>query len=535
MDKVYRILYIIWSWILSLFRSKFKVGGLNKIYSDRIENSLAITFFLIVSKEIRRACVILPNTFDLEQHKKQYLPQSYGFEAKPFKDYKAFYILHLLSTIPSRNSDLITEDGFIPIHTPTLQRHMRDYKLYIDYLVNTGVLACDGQYTPGEKSKGYQWASRYTNSSLTGVICNICNYEKDQSKTAPNDLNNYPYLFHWYSQNKLNIDPQAQARAYEIYMSKIHDESHASWDWNYDKSQHKNPQSQYLAAMRNITRIENHEYGPHIDNNIHRLHSVLTNIQKDFRNFITYDGNKLVSVDIKNCQPYLSCLILNPDFWSRDSSLPLSLYKLPQNIQQLFTSSLLQNNIHTFFAQLTSTDTAEYTELVSSGRIYEEIMRIANEQISDDGGQIERKDAKVLMFYLLFSSNRGQHNDPKIRQIKSIFTERYPKIIELFQIIKRNYSDCPMDNPHSRLSRLLQAIESSIILHKCCKRIWDEKNHSVPIFTIHDSIVSTQEYSTYIHLIMQEVLESYIGVRPSLSIETWTIPTLNQGNRAVNS
>ena len=228
-------------------------------------------------------------------------------------------------------------------------------------------------------------------------------------------------------------------------------------------------------------------------------------------------------------------MILNPDFWECDSDLPLSLYKLPENIQQLFASSLLQKNIQNFFAKLTSTDTAEYTALVSSGRIYEEIMRIANEQISDDGGQIERKDAKVLMFYLLFSSNRGQHIDPKIRQLKSIFTARYPKIIELFQIIKREYSDCTMDNSHSKLSCLLQAIESSIILHKCCKRIWDEKNHSVPIFTIHDSIASTQEYSSYIQQVMREELESYIGMKPSLSIERWTIPTLNHENCAVNS
>lgn len=79
--------------------------------------------------KICKAKVILPRNFDLETHKRQYPPCSYGFERVPFKDYKALYILYLLSVIPSRNSDIITEDGFIPIHTPTLQNHMRDYKL----------------------------------------------------------------------------------------------------------------------------------------------------------------------------------------------------------------------------------------------------------------------------------------------------------------------------------------------------------------------------------------------------------------------
>lgn len=534
MDKIYGVLRGLWNKLREL------LGWNVSKESDRNKSikNFVLTLFMAFAGKTCKVSVILPKNFNLEEHKGIYPPCSYGFESVAFKDYKALYILHLLSVIPSRNSDLITEDGFIPIHTPTLQNHMRDYKLYMDYLVNTGVLVCDEQYTPGEKSKGYKWASQYDDAGLTGAICNICDYKEDRSAISPKDLNNYPYLFYWYSQNKLNIDPRAQTYADAVFTSKMHDSTHASWDWNKDKSQYKHPLTQYLAVMRNITRIENHKYDPHLDNNIHRLHSVLTNIQKDFRNFITYDGQELVCVDIKNCQPYLFCLILNPDFWKCDSDLPLSLYKLPENIQLLFVSSLLQKNIQNFFAKLTSTDTAEYTKLVSSGNIYEEIMKIANEQISDDGRQIERierKDAKVLMFYLLFSSNRGQHNDPKIRQIKSIFTARYPKIIELFQIIKREYSDCPMDNPHSRLSCLLQAIESSIILHKCCKRIWDEKNHSVPIFTIHDSIVSTQEYSSYIQQVMREELESYIGIQPPLSEEKWSIATLNQENRAVNS
>ena len=143
--------------------------------------------------------------------------------------------------------------------------------------------------------------------------------------------------------------------------------------------------------------------------------------------------------------------------------------------------------------------------------------------------RIERDDAKILMFYLLFSGNQGQHDDPMINNLKRIFTtELYPKVAELFRIIKRNYSDCPMEDPHSRLSRMLQAIESTIILHKCCKRIWVEREHTIPIFTIHDSIVTTQEHYEYVRQVMHEELTRYIGMPPSLSIETWDIANLNQ-------
>ena len=284
-----------------------------------------------------------------------------------------------------------------------------------------------------------------------------------------------------------------------------------------------------MAVTRNISKITNQDYEPHIDGNVHRLHSVLTNIQKDFRNFITYDEQQLVSIDIKNCQPYLTCLILNPGFWQKDSGLPLTLYDLPENILTLFNSEILLGQLGQFFTVLTEEDTGDYKQLVSSGMIYERIRDVSNSNLTPGQVPIERKEAKVLMFYLLFSSNRGHRDDSMINNLERIFTtELYPKVAELFRIIKRNYSDCPMEDPHSRLSRMLQAIESTIILHKCCKRIWVEREHAIPIFTIHDSIVTTQEHYEYVRQVMHEELTRYIGMPPSLSIETWNIANLNQ-------
>lgn len=487
------------------------------------------TLFMAFVGKNRKTYVVLPENFDLIRHIEQYPPRNYGFRGSvSFRDFKAYHILHLLSSIPGRNSDLITEDGFIPIHTPTLQKHMRDYKLYMDYLVNTGVLVCDGQYTPGEKSLGYKWAPQYENSTYRNVNIRISDYQEPQND-ATSDYNDYPYLFWWYEQNKLHIDPRASEYAYAIYIAKMQDTTRTSWDWNRDKNQYKSPLTQYMAVLRNIGKIASQDYGPHIDNNIHRLHSVLTNIQKDFRNFITYDGLQLVGIDIKNCQPYLTCLILNPGFWNRDSGLPLTLYDLPDNVQDLFASERLLGEVQSFFATLSDNAIAEYRQLVSSGMIYERIMDIANAQIMSGQTPIERKDAKVLMFYLLFSSNQGQHDNPMINNLKRIFTsELYPKVAELFKIMKRNYPDCPMEDPHSRLSRILQAIESTIILHKCCKRIWDERQHSIPVFTIHDSIVTTQEHYEYVYQVMQDELTRYIGMPPTLSVETWNIANLNQ-------
>ncbi len=119
-----------------------------------------VSLCLLFLGKIRRKRIALPENFDLELHKAQYPPQEYGFQHIAFRDFKALYILNLLAEIPGRNSDLIREDGFVPIHTPRLRNHIKDYKFYIDYLVNTGVLVCDRQYIIGEKSMWYKVSIR---------------------------------------------------------------------------------------------------------------------------------------------------------------------------------------------------------------------------------------------------------------------------------------------------------------------------------------------------------------------------------------
>ena len=141
-------------WVKNLFRRPNKT--LQK----------GVSLCLLCLGKIKISHISLPENFDLERHKAQYPPQEYGFQHKAFRDFKALYILNLLADIPARNSDLIREDGFVPIHTPTLRNHVKDCKYYVDYLVNTGVLVCDGQHIIGEKSRWYRWADPYTGKTF---------------------------------------------------------------------------------------------------------------------------------------------------------------------------------------------------------------------------------------------------------------------------------------------------------------------------------------------------------------------------------
>ena len=467
--------------------------------------------------------VTLPDNFDLEQHIAQYPPEQYFRSRLGFNKDKAYYFLGLITSIPARNSDIITEDGYTPIHLPTIQGRkkgdqcIKDIISYKNYLINTGVIICNGTYTVGKMSLGYKWSQQYSRVSVSARSFESRYTDAVVEYEQSGDIEAYPYLFHWYQQNRLTIDEDAaKNHAFQLFQDKMNDP--ASWDFN-NMGERKNPESQYRSSILNISKIRNCRYEAHIDNNVHRLHSAFTGLGKKYRRFVTYDGKKLVGIDIKNSQPYIISLILNRDFWSENSILPLNINTLPANIQEAMrTPYELSTMLGGYFDNVSEEDFTAYKNLVSSGQFYEKFVDV----VRDLGEEITRDEAKIMMFHILYSPNVGQHKNWVINEMKKIFKGIFPKVAELFKIIKRDFQNVDIEKQHNRLARLLQSIESEIVLHKCCKRIWEEGNQQVPVFTIHDNIVTTEGNEDFVHRIMYEELERYIGISPPLSEpETW--------------
>ena len=481
----------------------------------------SVAFMALAGKGHRRN-IVLPVGFDLDTHLTQYPPEEYGFKSSlRFTRDKIYYFLALLATIPARNKDLIDEDGWVPITIGYIKDNIRDIIAYKDYLVSTGILECYPQYIPGVKSRQYRWNELYIQSGFH--ICNvICSHEEDAyfiQEENDEKLIELPYLYHWYEEKRLSINPIVNQYSDGILQYKMEDKER--WNKNKNTNKLKHPLVQYMAALININKMENHRYEVHIDSTVHRLHSVITNIEKDYRNFLTYNEQELVSIDISNSQPYLACVLLKPEFWSIRNELSLSLYSLPEDIQRTITTVAIPLKVEKFFQTCSEEDFEQYLDIASSGKMYETVAEVCQHSLQKS---ISREEAKVLMFYLFFSNNQGQSDDTTINQMKKIFsTELFPKVAELFKIIKHRYKDVTIDKQHNRLACLLQSIESEIILHRCCKRIWKESNHQVPVFTIHDSIATTTEHVEWVKGIMQEELTNAIGIPPTLKEEQWNL------------
>lgn len=415
--------------------------------------------------------------------------------------------------IPACNKDSILEDDYVPINSTLIRdKIIKDYKNYLDYLIVTNIIESNNQYIKGERSYGYRFTEQYADKELKRV--SYIGHQFKQIESIPskiinsdneevsNPLLNYDYLKYWYEQKGLIIDFESASKFVNDYTNKKVKDGYTTWkDKKGTKNKKIHPRTQKRAILFNLYSLADHNYNAKIDTNVHRLHTVITNMESIYRNFITYRGQRLVNIDIKNSQPYLATVLFKPEFWD-NNSLEFNYTQLPTNIQSILNNdnNSLYIMLGNYVRGLDRNEVNSYIDKVSRGQFYEYIIELVRSRLGED---INRDNAKTMMFEVFFSQNKYL-NQPMYRH-KKMFSEIHPNIYEVFRLIK--------SVEHNTLACLLQSIESQIILHKCCKRVWEEGHSNTPIFTIHDSIVTTVDNVNLVKNIMLEELTNTIAHR----------------------
>jgi hypothetical protein len=175
----------------------------------------------------------------------------------------------------------------------------------------------------------------------------------------------------------------------------------------------------------------------------------------------------------------------------------LTTYSLPQSIYSIIYR--LSPEI------LTSIEFQKYKKMVANGTIYDDFAKDFKFKGELPKGKTKRDVVKKLFMHCFYSENGAFSGG-----LKTLFDAKFPKIYKLICEIKKN--------DHTALAIALQRIESTLVLDKICGRIAKE-NPSIPLLTIHDSILTTPENVDYVVKILKSVLQEYIGIAPELSIE----------------
>lgn len=570
---------------------------------------------------MREVRVYLPANLDLDLHLQKFPPK----DIEQFNRDRLVYLLSLLISIPAGNKKLIKKTGiWVPLYSVLLAKMIgKKYSSYVEYaLGNTypqdadaKIIVTNNDYKPDGWSKGYTFVDKYRSTGHVKEELLTENVLLRKLRRIRHDRlmflsSLYPSLVKWFDPSRLKID----AAAARMYAEKLVDwEKQKSYDfinrWFNSTSvasgrkEFKEYQSlpdhdlQLVSYLTNISRIEEGDYSLSVDDNVRRFHSNITNLKSQLRYFLTFDGRQLVSIDIVNCQPFLSTslfrqeLFASPTSWlnerragaselvpgalweeeeESDPEEPLASAEVAgdyfledddtQQKKRRSTESLhirniapaIYDDLHKTTIKLKSSpdylppsltgsersrnrgrttiiplitslimfsenlvnynddgnntkypDVERFIRSVTEGKFYEDFLDL----LSSKGitGIVTRPEAKKAIYLVLFTDNRffnGEEAGPK-----KLFSEVYPTVYSYFSLLKHK--------DKSRLSRLLQSIESWLVLDRICERISDERP-DLPIFTVHDSIVTTEGNQDYVQRIMKEEIQHYVGHVPVL-------------------
>jgi hypothetical protein len=434
------------------------------------------------------------------------------------KDEKLLYVIDAL--IKSRaNSwrELNESDSkFAPLSSVLLDLVIHNYKQYLDFLMQAGVIQSDNCYVVGEKCKGYCFTEEYTGKELIpievadyGLYRGIGRLKKESSKKLKASIRGYSYLTGWWDTGNLKIDTKAAFEWIDGYKRERADEIPAD---SYDREGRLKNIIDTCEDFKMQVRGINEgwlKYG--FSGKGHRFYNPISNLKKELRNYLTYDGKGLVSIDIKNSQPYFSILLHQIAFWEAIRAKKSRIRGI-REIKEI--EGIGKVGIDNIITLLKTSETQsyqgsqiqEFLRLVVEGKLYEYIQENFRLLYPDRFYNRENTKKEVMR---IFYSNPKKDSIPFYEPC-CWFGEHFPITYELFKTIKAS--------DYTLLPVLLQRIESFIVIDTICKKI--NKSHpTIPLFTIHDSIVTTEESRAIVEAIMREELKAFVGHEPTLSVE----------------
>jgi hypothetical protein len=446
----------------------------------------------------------IPSSIDLESLLKKHPPQ---FKTKYKIDY-FYYFIELLFEMMEYN-DLDGNDGYVNLNAKLMQAIVHNYKEYFDYLLKHRIFRTDKKYIVGAKSMGYVINHLNYNSEIVEIEIKdfvIRRNRSKKNKALEQEMKatcvKYSYLTKWFN-DKLQIDVEGANQKIEELFPEPKGGIKGTRRGKASKTTKK-----YSAKLA-VKKIEGGDFYYKVDDNVGRFHSNLTNIKKELRHFITYDGETLVNVDIKNSQPLLSSILFDPSFYNtKKIGRCVNLYDISSSFEYL-----VNNNKYTYthtiimlvktLQKLDNKEVKQYLRMAKSGNFYQELSKAMYPKQA-----FEKVKMKELTYKVFFSSNRsiqGMNN-----RTKKEFKRKFQGIYEMFAAIKRKN--------HRALSHILQRIESEIMIQNVSKRISLE-HPTLPIYTIHDSILTTDGNQEYVAKIIKEEAFKITGLKVSLVIE----------------
>ena len=376
----------------------------------------------------------------------------------------------------------------VEIPSSTLKKKVNSrYPHAIKKLTDAGIIKCNDSYLAGEYSKSYTF-SNLSHFSQLSFVPNL-NY-----KSPTHDLEEpYKSLSIDFDCDKLTIDE-----------NKVH---------KYISTLNGKPKKVYhIISAKKILMGDYYftidKYG--------RFHHNLTNLSSNLRKFLTYENEKLKGIDLPNAQPLLLLILLNHIKEHKESQYLVD----PSEVLKAIDENLDQVQL--------------LKELVFDGNFYAFIyhklqpMNIKDlpETLWGDTPKEVRKIVKLEV--LKWINAKRKSNDHYRPYIDEIIEHHFKPLHTLMWTIKslENTPDAELTKDGNTLfkasyknaARVLQSMESDIIIKGICNQLKDEKP-SIPLFTIHDCIYTNESNFEYLYSFSNQYIKDNYNINITFNKE----------------
>ena len=422
------------------------------------------------------------------------------------------FFVHLISFREALAKDK-SEHGYVPLKAEYLKNYHYQYKVYFKFLEDHDFIQVRTYSILKNQCKSYkivkpaQLGHFIQHAPKDFVIKKKILKDNGEKKLRADKTT--AHLTKWLSPDYLKID-------YENALL-------------YINSTRMTDSKRYIRRFL-IETITNGNFYYQRQGKDNRLHSVITNFPKDIRTFLKVNDSYLISLDIKSSQPFMLAGLLNLIFISKDVEKINNV--LIKSIKDINIKRTINNIIIIMIQESVSgvdnKEVKQYINLLKED-IYNYVATNLSEELKNeiqtplgitDSFYNKRLEYKVqehfdsmrdyskrLMLEYLNCSPRNK--EKRYLEIRRILPGEISRIVDRFK--EQDKKIFPI---------FLQNLESYLILDTITKKIAIE-HPAIPLYTIHDSIVTTPQHAFYVREKMGEILHSIFGIAPIIELENW--------------
>ncbi len=222
-----------------------------------------------------------------------------------------------------------------------------------------------------------------------------------------------------------------------------------------------------------------------------RIHTNVTNLPRMLRKHLSFNGERLVNVDISESQPLFVGLALKE---AMEQTEAMGKKRMSEETTLTMDSSMMDSIMMDKNDPKLAIELREYIAMCEQKSFYHFVA-------SRRG--VNRDEAKALVLQAFF--DKPQHRSKTVK----ILEERFPAIMRGMQGMKRG--------DYRRFAHFAQRIESRFMFGRVVRRVMTVRP-DLPIATIHDSILTTADDGLFIK---REMLREFtqLGLSPDVKVE----------------